>query len=329
MGLLFARARGIPPRRIASAPPVPGLLDKRLLFVTGKGGVGKSTVAIAIGLAAARSGRRTMVAELAGQHRVSEALDGSVAAFTETRVADGLYTISIDPNGAMREYLHLRAGPLGDLLGSSRMFAYFAAATPGMRELLQIGKVWELAQLDRRAKRSGGYDLVVVDAPASGHGAGMLRTPRTFADLARVGPIAHQGRRIDEMIRDRRRTAIVAVALPEEMPVTETLALRAELRSELGHDLDLAIVNAVAPRRFSAQEAERVGRALEHAGGRGAREALRAALSAHARAGEQRKQVRRLARGTPTRPVLLPFVFAPELGREHLERLSRELEPAL
>ena len=176
---------------------------------------------------------------------------------------------------------------------------------------------------DRKRVAPGIECLLKIETARTGHS--------DIEDDARrpVGPIAHQGRRIDEMIRDRRRTAIVAVALPEEMPVTETLALRAELRSELGHDLDLAIVNAVAPRRFSAQEAERVGRALEHAGGRGAREALRAALSAHARAGEQRKQVRRLARGTPTRPVLLPFVFAPELGREHLERLSRELEPAL
>lgn len=306
-----------------------GLLDKRLVFVTGKGGVGKSTVAIALGLAAARRGRRTMVAELAGQHRVSDALDGAVATFEETRLAEGLYTISIDANGALREYLRLRAGPLGEFLGSSRMFAYFAAATPGMRELLQIGKVWELAQLDRRAKAAGGYDLVVVDAPASGHGAGMLRTPRTFSDLARVGPIAHQGRRIDEMIRDPRRTGIVAVALAEEMPVTETLALRAELRAELGHDLDLVVVNALVPRLFSQRDAELLERALEHGGSALAREALRVALSTHLRAADQRKQVRRLARGVPVRPVPLPFVFAPAIGRDQLERLSFELEAAL
>jgi len=308
---------------------VPGLLDKRLVFVTGKGGVGKSTVAIALGLASARSGRRTMVAELAGQHRVTDALDGAAATFSERRMGDRLYTISIDPDGAMREYLRLQAGPLGGLLGSSRMFAYFAAATPGMRELLQIGKVWELAQLDRRTAGAKGYDLVVVDAPASGHGAGMLRAPRTFADLARVGPIARQGRRIDEMLRDPRRTSIVAVALPEEMPVTETLALRAELRSEVDADLGLVVVNGVAPRRFSAAEAERIGQALEHAGDPGERGALRAALSARARADEQRRQVRRLASGVPGRPLLLPFVFAPELGREELESLSAELERGL
>ncbi len=306
-----------------------GLLDKRLVFVTGKGGVGKSTVATALGLAAARRGRRTMVAELQGQHRVSGALDGDAATFAETRLADGLYTISIDAHEAMREYLHLRVGPFADLLASSRMFAYFAAATPGMRELLQIGKVWELAQLDRHAKKADGYDLVVVDAPATGHGAGMLRTPGTFADLARVGPIARQGRRIDEMIRDRSRTGIVAVALPEEMPVNETLALRAELRAELGHDLDLVVVNAVMPRRFSAREATAIRGALDHAGSPAARGALHAALSTHLRAAEQRAQTRRLARGLERRPVLLPFVFAPALDRAALEALSATLEAAL
>ena len=69
-------------------------------------------------------------------------------------------------------------------------------ATPGMRELLSIGKVWELAQLERRTRGAAPYDLVIVDAPATGHGVGILRTPRTFAEIARVGPIAHQGRTI-------------------------------------------------------------------------------------------------------------------------------------
>ena len=120
----------------------------------------------------------------------------------------GLFTISIDPQQAMEEYLRVKAGPLGQALGSSRLFQAFAMATPGMRELLSIGKVWELAQLDRRTRGAAPYDLVIVDAPATGHGVGLLRTPRTFADIARVGPIAHQGqhdRRHDRRSRVHRR----------------------------------------------------------------------------------------------------------------------------
>src|SRR5829696_2988319 len=145
--------RGILPRRYPQAP-MEGLLDKRLLFVTGKGGVGKSTVAAALGLVAARRGLRTIVAEIAGQDRLARALarDGAGGGFEETELAPGLSTISIDPQHALNEYLRLQmpARPMADLLTSSRMFQYFTAATPGMRELVTIGKVWELAQLERR-----------------------------------------------------------------------------------------------------------------------------------------------------------------------------------
>src|SRR5207248_3895292 len=120
--------------------------------------------------------------------------------------------------------------------------------TPGMRELLSIGKVWELAQLNRRTRGAAPYDLVIVDAPATGHGVGLLRTPRTFAEIARVGPIAHQGRTIAETIADSEFTGVIAVATPEEMPVNETMTLADELaRDEL--PLDLVIVNALYPAR--------------------------------------------------------------------------------
>src|SRR3954463_13788727 len=194
-------------------------LDKRLIFVTGKGGVGKSTVSAALGLAAARSGRRTIVAELSYQDRIAKAFGGEDSHFTEVEIGDRLWTISIDPQHALEEYLRIqiRVKPMADLLSGSKMFQYFAVATPGMSELVTMGKVWELVQPERRTKGASAYDLVIVDSPATGHGVGMLTSPRTFADIARVGPIANQGRAIYATVTDRRHTGVVAVALPEEM----------------------------------------------------------------------------------------------------------------
>ena len=126
----------------------------------------------------------------------------------------------------MEEYLRVKTGTVGQALGSSRLFHAFAMATPGMRELLSIGKVWELAQLQRRTRGAAPYDLVIVDAPATGHGVGILRTPKTFAEIARVGPIAHQGRTIAATIADHEFTGVIAVATAEEMPVNETMALQ-------------------------------------------------------------------------------------------------------
>lgn len=309
---------------------MPGLFDRRLIFVTGKGGVGKSTVAIMLGLVAARRGLRTIVAELHSQERVQDSFAHHGARFEELELAPGLYTISIEAERAMDEYMQVKAGPLGHAVSSSRVFQALAMATPGMRELLSMGKVWELAQLQRRTRGAAPYDLVIVDAPATGHGVGILRTPKTFADIARVGPIAHQGRQIASMIYDRRLTAVVAVATPEEIPVNETLSLRESLAHE-DLALELVIVNGVYPGRFADDEVGSLEHAFERSEDALARAAVRAALSEHVRVETQRTQLHRLRAGLNLdgRVAELPFVFTENLDRPELERLADQLEVQL
>jgi anion-transporting ArsA/GET3 family ATPase len=300
------------------------LFAHSLLVVTGKGGVGKSTVAAALGLAADRRGLRTIVVEVAARDDLSRALGASDAAGAnaEHAVSDRLHHISIDPQRAMEEYLRqqLPLGPLAALLARSRIFTALSAATPGMRELLTIGKVWELAQHERRTRGSRPYDLVVLDAPATGHGLAMLQAPGTFASVARVGPVAKQGRAVASFLSDARRTAVLAVSTAEEMPVAETLELRTRLREQLGLDLSLVVVNAVVPHRFSGAD-ERTLRAAPPSPAR------HAALFAATWARRQRGQISRLRRGLHDVPlVTLPLVFESALEAATLERLSRELE---
>jgi anion-transporting ArsA/GET3 family ATPase len=307
---------------------VPGLFDRRLIFVTGKGGVGKSTVATALGLLAARRGLSTIVAELASQDRVRRSFAQSGETFEEVQLADGLFTISIDPESAMEEYLRVKTGPVGQALGSSRLFQAFAMATPGMRELLSIGKVWELAQFERRTSGADVYDLVIVDSPAAGHGVGILRTPRTFAEIARVGPIAHQARIIAATIADRDFTGVVAVSTAEEMPVSETLWLRDTL-AEDEIPLDAVIVNARYPERFSDADRTRLQRARNKTQSPLANVALGAALSEHSRARIQTEQLQRLRDGLARELVELPYLFAEQIGRPELEELADALDPGL
>ena len=304
------------------------LLAKPLLVVTGKGGVGKSTVAAALGMAAAARGRRTIVAEVAARDVVSRALAGAGAgdgsAFVERDLGEGLHHISIDPESALEEYVkdQLPRG-LSDMLASSRLFAYLVAATPGLRELLSVGKVWELAQPDRRTPGAHPYDLVILDAPATGHGVAILTAPGTFAAAARMGPVARQGGIIHEMLADPEQTAIIAVATAEEMPVNETLTLRDALRDELGQDFAAVVVNGVLPSRFRGPE---VG-ALAAVGGRPSR-AVRAARAESARAREHRAQLSRLRRGLGQGLEVrtLPYLFEHDgLGGDALARLGEEL----
>lgn len=285
------------------------LLRRRLIFVTGKGGVGKTTVALALGLAAAETGLRTIVADLNG--------DGGL---DERQFTDNLFRISVDPQSAMEEYLNVKVpGPAGQMLRQSKLFSAFAMATPGMRELLCIGKLWELAQLERRTRDAPPYDLVIVDAPASGHGIGILRTPRTFAEIARVGPIASQAQAIARTIADPDFTAVVAVSTAEEMPVNETLQLSDALTS--GSDpleLEAVILNGLLPTRFSPEGAVQLAVHRDVP-------AVRVALDEHGRAQAQRTQEQRLRDVFGHRLVTLPYLFATQLELPQLERLAQEL----
>jgi anion-transporting ArsA/GET3 family ATPase len=308
-------------------------MDKRLVFVTGKGGVGKTTVAAALGLAAARRGKRTIVCEVARQERMSRAFRREGVGWSETELAENLYAISIDPQQSLEEYLEDQIGSrrLAHLLFGNRIFEYFAAAAPGVRELVTIGKVWEMAQLERRKRTDSSYDLVIMDAPATGHGLATLQAPRTFRDVARVGTITRQARRVDSFITDPELTGVVVVALPEEMPVNETLDFRARLREEMGMSIDAVVVNGLYPERFTSDDAERIDAVNGSHGHEAVAAALRSASWEHHLARSQRSQLRRLKKEIDGNgPVVtLPYLFEPELDLDAFERLSAELERKL
>jgi anion-transporting ArsA/GET3 family ATPase len=303
---------------------MPHLLHREMVFVTGKGGAGKTTVALATALAASRAGRRTILCETGGQRRAAALLGRrSTALGTEVQIAERLWTISIDPRRALEEWAARQIGSrrLVGVLSRSNAFGAFVNAAPGARELLTITKAWELGRAERWDRRARGYDLVIVDGPASGHGLGMLRTPKTFRDIARVGPIASQSSRVADLLSDGSRSAVLAVALPEETPVTETLELERRVHGELGRGLDAIVVNGVLPRRFTAAE---MG-ALGAADGAVPAAAAAAARRQHGQSTAQQGQVRRLRQAARAAVLTLPFVPRDGLRFDDVSAIASDL----
>jgi len=228
-----------------------GLLDRQLLFVTGKGGVGKSTIAAGLALLGSQQGKRTLVGEVDAKGNLADFFEVAPTTFTARRIAPNLFAMSMNTEESLKEYLRLqlkvpliaRIGPL------ARTFDFVANAAPGVKEVLTVGKfLWEV--------RERHYDLVVVDAAATGHVIGQLSAPQSIRELVKVGLVREQTGWMLEILGDASRTGAVIVATPEEMPVNETIELAERIGTETNVDLAAIVVNRVLPELFGRGEEE-------------------------------------------------------------------------
>jgi anion-transporting ArsA/GET3 family ATPase len=298
-------------------------LTRRLVVVTGKGGVGKSTITAALGLLAARVGLRALVVEMGGQ-RLMPALLGERERRErgELELAPGLWSATIEPERALLEWMGVLGGPVpARLLASRATFRCFAAAAPGATELVSMVKIWEFTQEQRWGKHGERYDVVLLDAPATGHALAMLRSPMTFGTIARIGPIATQARAVRELREDPAHSSYRAVAQASEMAVSETFELADGLRRELGRELDRVIVNGTFPRRFTHAELEDLA-SLD--GSPAVHSAMRATRFVQERARIQHNQIERLRR-RHLHVLAIPFIFRPRLDRQSLEQIADRL----
>ena len=295
------------------------------MFVTGKGGVGKTTVAAALGQHTAASGQRTLIIETASDGRLAHLFGHRQLGGTPQRLRAGLDAVRVDTRELVEEYFTrlLRFPILSKRLLGSQTFNALTAAAPGITEFLLLEKLlgWMEPGLGKRRR---GYAVVIVDGPATGHALRLLRTPRVLATMVPGGPIGKTARSLLALLSDHHRTHVLLVSLPEEMAVRETVEAQHALQGDLALHVTRPVINRVFPRRFTASEAaqiERNGATADEA----ATPLFAAARYAIACRREAERHVAHLRRALGVSPVLLRQLFVAEVHAGHLEPFGHRL----
>lgn len=294
--------------------------------MSGKGGVGKTATTAALALYALRHRKRVLVVELSPYGHLRELLGGPPPGSEPVEIQPHLGLVRLEPRRALEDFLQgvLPVRALRQRLLQSQSFSILTAAAPGIEEFLVLAKIAELEGLCTGLRRRPRYDLVIVDAPATGHSLPLLSTARTLMEMMPIGPIGKMAEEVNRLLGDPRRSAAVIVTIPEEMAINETIEITSGLERDAAIAVGPLVVNAVWPQHFSADEARWLMTSGDPA------DPLIAAARYHVeRRRRTEEQLARIRGELGVEPIELPFVVDPTLERPRLRRLVGALESAL
>lgn len=317
------------------------LLRKRLLIVSGKGGVGKSTVCAAMALIAARQGQRVLTIEIDSKERISQLFGVAEVGHEGRQVYENIWAMNLRPSQVMDDFVATQV-PLRRVLNQvlqSQIYRYFVAAAPGLKELVTLGKIMVLEEATQsKRSQTPEWDFIIIDAPATGHGISFLRVPYLVCDTLKMGPVYKQARKIVNLLTDKRRTAFLLVTLAEEMPVNEAIEMYHTIQDELGIPLAHLIINGVYPQVLDRKECAVLARLRERLMQREGDAPQDAALvqamadcldAAVRRRALNDKYIAKLGRETHHDALEVPFVFASSLDFDLVETVAEALETRL
>jgi anion-transporting ArsA/GET3 family ATPase len=303
-----------------------GLETKRFLIVTGKGGVGKTTVCAAEALALAHKGKRVLITLCNAKERLSTMFGSELIGSEVKNVAPNVWAVNMDPDTALAEYgmMTLKSKALFKLLFDNKYVRSFFRAVPGMQEWALLGKAW-WHTTEQREDGSNKYDIVILDAPATGHGLDMLRVPKVILAVVPPGLLRRDAERAWKLFQDPDTCAVVLVTLPEEMPTTETIELAKALREELKLPIGKVVVNCVLPPLFSKEERAALEAAGAVTGDAKSDAAVAAGRSRAMRERVQAEALHRLAEELPIPPSFLPQLFEDAAKPHAIKELAKRV----
>ena len=226
--------------------------EKRILFITGKGGVGKTTISAALAYAAAKRGLNVCLIEVAHSTNMRFIFGEDFPVYKETQVEPNLTVLTLEPFQALQEYvgLQLKIGFAAKYVLNNRLLNYFLNTAPGWRELITVGKIWHVYDMKKGRSKEPKFDVIVVDSPATGHGLSFLRVPSVFMNIIRMGRMQGQTADVQAMLTDPKISLLNVVTLPEEMPVNESVTVLNTARDELKMPTGFTFINSIYPPLF-------------------------------------------------------------------------------
>ncbi|HLM73398.1 MAG TPA: ArsA family ATPase [Polyangiaceae bacterium] len=319
------------PDKSPAVVSVESLAKRRFLFVTGKGGVGKTTVSGALAMAFAAHGKRVLVCMCNTKERLSAILGTRPIPDDVVSVGHNIWAVNISPEKALEEYgaLVIKVRALSNAVFENKYTKTFFRAVPGLYEWAMLGKAW-FHTTETLENGSPRFDVVLFDAPATGHGADMLRVPKVILDVVPPGVLRRDAETAWAMLQDPAKSGVVIVTLPEEMPVTETLELIETVRGELRLPVLQLVINGVIPPLLSPEERERLladPSLLEPRDRDPSDRVLVAGARRAAREKVQAASLSKLLAETDIPSIKLPFLFAEASTVEGTRILSSRLWP--
>jgi anion-transporting ArsA/GET3 family ATPase len=283
---------------------------QQIVVVTGKGGVGKSTISAALALESAREGKRTLVCELNADERISKLLGFKPSGPELTLLEPNLWSIDLNPDQAMREYalMTLKFEKVYNAVFENKTVKNFLKFVPSLQEVVLLGKIL----FHSRELRPDGtlrFERIIIDGPATGHALTFYSVPQVLIDTVPPGAMANDATWMRDLVVNPHKTAAVLVSLPEDMPVNETLELSRNLQNRVHLTPQVVVLNTFVEERFRETPAISA--------------ALAVLVKTHqARAKASRESLEKLK--TLGLPVLtLPPIFSEQFGRQAIEELGR------
>lgn len=310
------------------------LIARRLVFVMGKGGVGKTTVSIALAMAAARPAKQVLLVELGESDAVGRIFDGKKLPDAPRRLSDNIWGARVNPKAELEAYINTHVSPafIARRITRSRLFDYLLDAAPGLKEIMSLGRIWRWVVCENDPGQTC-FDLVIVDAPATGHALSLLRLPRQLIAMIRFGPLVAQMKELNGLLEDHGRTCLVPVTLPEELPVNETIEFYPVAANTLNMPVAVTVINGVFPASFTPEEIFRINSLedgfAERAPGDPCRALVETALQDIHRRGVQQIYMDQIRSHAGAGHIVeIPFCYTNDLSLTDITRISAAFQDA-